>query len=256
MDAITSDLSIVEENLPPVLDPTAELPHLFDGTIRLYTSYLCPYAQRVWIVRNYKGLQDKIKLVPLALYNRPPWFATKVYTVNKVPVLEHNGKVIGESIDLMKYLDTKFEGPSLLPDDPAKKKLAEELFSYSDKFNGILYTSLRGIIPLEQAGSTLDYLENALKKLEEGPFLLGQFSLVDIAYVPFVERFQIQFSFAFNFDITAGRPKLAAWIQGMNEIRAYKQTKADPTKVVAFQSKQLHPNSTTKSHFTIDILKN
>lgn len=33
----------------------------------------------------------------------------------QVPALEHNGKVIGESLDLIKYVDINFEGPSLLP---------------------------------------------------------------------------------------------------------------------------------------------
>jgi len=36
---------------------------------------------------------------------------------------------------------------------------------------------------------------------------------VDIAYITFVERFQIFLSEAFKYDITAGRPKLAAWIE-------------------------------------------
>ncbi|KAH0634758.1 hypothetical protein KY284_037544 [Solanum tuberosum] len=41
-------------------------------------------------------------------------------------------KVIGESLDLVKYVDSNFEGPSLLPDDPEKRKFAEELIAYSD----------------------------------------------------------------------------------------------------------------------------
>jgi len=44
-----------------------------------------------------------------------------------VPSLEHNNQVKGESLDLVKYIDSNFEGPSLLPDDPAKKQFAEEL---------------------------------------------------------------------------------------------------------------------------------
>ncbi|GMI71357.1 hypothetical protein HRI_000805000 [Hibiscus trionum] len=79
-------------------------------------TYTCPFAQRVWwITKNFKGLQDKIKLVPLNLQNRHAWYKEKVYPANKVPSLEHNGKVMGESIDLIKYVDTNFEGPSLLP---------------------------------------------------------------------------------------------------------------------------------------------
>lgn len=34
----------------------------------------------------------------------------------QVPALEHNNRVMGESLDLIKYIDTNFEGPSLTPD--------------------------------------------------------------------------------------------------------------------------------------------
>jgi hypothetical protein len=33
----------------------------------------------------------------------------------QVPSLEHNNEVRGESLDLIKYIDTHFEGPSLFP---------------------------------------------------------------------------------------------------------------------------------------------
>ncbi|XVF76541.1 hypothetical protein PTKIN_Ptkin13bG0273900 [Pterospermum kingtungense] len=222
------------ELLPPPLDATAEQPPLFDGTTRLYTYYSCPFAQRVWITRNYKGLQDKIKLVPLNLQNRPAWYKEKVYPENKVPALEHNGKIIGESLDLIKYVDSNFEGPSLLPEDPDKKKFFEELLSYVDKFVGTVFTSFKGDATKE-AAPAFDYLENALKKFDDGPFLLGQFSLADITYIPFVERFQIFLSEVFKYDITAGRPKLAAWIEEVNKIDAYKQTKkTDPKELVEF----------------------
>ncbi|RHN79850.1 putative glutathione transferase [Medicago truncatula] len=136
---------------PPTLTSTSEQPPLFDGTtrlvpsptptlvllnlharvlilcifFRLYTSYSCPFAQRVWITRNYKGLQDQIQLVPFDLQNRPAWYKEKVYPENKVPSLEHNGKVLGESLDLIKYVDANFEGTPLFPNDPAKKELGE-----------------------------------------------------------------------------------------------------------------------------------
>ncbi|KAJ0476596.1 putative Thioredoxin-like superfamily, glutathione S-transferase L1/2/3 [Helianthus annuus] len=47
-------MASVKEVLPPVLDSTSQPPPLFDGTTRLYTNYQCPFAQRVWITRNYK----------------------------------------------------------------------------------------------------------------------------------------------------------------------------------------------------------
>ncbi|KAJ0044614.1 hypothetical protein Pint_06156 [Pistacia integerrima] len=236
----------VQEVLPAELGSSSDPPPIFDGTTRLYISYICPYAQRVWIARNCKGLQDKIKLVAIDLENRPAWYKEKVYPANKVPSLEHNNEVHGESLDLMKYIDKHFEGPSLLPDDPAKKDFTEELLSYSDSFNRAVIFSLKGDIT--EACAAFDYLENALSKFDDGPFFLGQFSLVDIAYAPFIERFEPLLLDVKKHDINTGRPKLAAWYQAMRKIEAYEQTLRDPVELVEVIKRKFMVNFLLSSH--------
>ncbi|XP_062092804.1 protein IN2-1 homolog B-like isoform X2 [Humulus lupulus] len=221
----------VQEVRTPALSSTSDPPKIFDGKTRLYIAYVCPYAQRVWITRNCKGLQEKIELVPLDLQDRPAWYKEKVYPSNKVPALEHNNEVIGESLDLIKYLDSHFEGPSLLPDDPAKKEFAEELLSNTDSFNKSVFSSFKGDV--NEAVSAFDLIETALSKFDDGPFFLGQFSLVDIAYVPFIERFQPFLSEVMKYDITAGRPNLKIWIEEMNNIEGYKPTRSDPKEIIS-----------------------
>ncbi|XP_049367957.1 glutathione S-transferase L1-like [Solanum verrucosum] len=197
---------------------------LFDGTTRLYINYQGPYSQRVWITRNFKGLQDRIKLVPIDLQNRPDWYKEKVYPTYKVSSLEDNNKATGESLDLVKYVDSNVEGPSLLPDDPEKQKFAEELIAYSDIiFVPIVYRSFANDAQTLAAGAQFDYLEKALHKFDDGPFFLCQF--IDITYATFIERFHIFMPEGFNYDITTGRPKLAKWILEMNKLDGYKQTK-------------------------------
>nr|ANH58213.1 glutathione S-transferase [Dracaena cambodiana] len=227
------------EVLPPILDATADPPSLFDGTTRLYISYICPFAQRTWIARNYKGLQEKIKLVPIDLQNRPAWYKEKVYSGNKVPSLEHNNAVKGESLDLIRYIDENFEGPKLFPDDPAKQEFAEELLSYSDAFNQVNFSAftVKGDVP-DEVGAAYDKLEEALAKFDDGPFFLGQFSLVDIAYAPFVERVQYFFSEVKNYDIASGRPRLTKWIEELNKVDAYTATKRDPQELVGAYKKK------------------
>ncbi|KAK1409533.1 hypothetical protein QVD17_36059 [Tagetes erecta] len=227
----TSMAASVQEDLPPALDSTSEPPSVFDGTTRLYISYTCPYAQRVWITRNCKGLQEKIKLVPIDLKNRPDWYKGKVYPANKVPALEHNNEVKGESLDLIKYIDANFEGPSLYPDDTIKQEFGEELLSYTDTFYKSVTTSFKGD-GVDDAAAAFDYIEKALSKFDDGPFFLGQFSLVDIAYAPFIERFQPYLLDAKNYDIKVGRPKLAAWIEEMNKNDDFNQTRRDPKELV------------------------
>ncbi|XP_057982952.1 glutathione S-transferase L3-like [Malania oleifera] len=229
--------SVQEEVLPPALDSTSQPPSLFDGTTRLYISYACTFAQRVWITRNYKELQDKIKLVPINLQNRPAWYKEKVYPENKVPSLEHNNKVIGESLHLIKYIDSNFEGPALLPHDSAKREFGEELLSYSDTFIKTVFGAFKGD-KVNEVGATFDYLENALSKFDDGPFFLGQFSLVDIAYVTFIESFQVFLSDVWKYDITSGRPKLGAWIEELNKIEAYTKTKVGLKEVVEHYKKR------------------
>ncbi|THU70088.1 hypothetical protein C4D60_Mb08t21380 [Musa balbisiana] len=256
--AAAATASFTKEVLPPTLDSTSEPPELFDGTTRLYISYICPYAQRTWIARNYKarrvvndkfysictlgeqGLQEKIKLVPIDLDNRPAWYKEKVYPANKVPSLEHNNEVKGESLDLIKYINKYFEGPELLPDDPAKQQFAEELLSYSDSFNKVMYTAMisKGDVG-DDFGAALDKLEDALLKFDDGPFFLGHFSLVDIAYAPFIERLQTFLKEVKNYDITEGRPKLILWIEELGKIDAYTHTKQDPQVLLARNKKRL-----------------
>ncbi|MED6208993.1 Glutathione S-transferase L3, variant 2 [Stylosanthes scabra] len=194
-------------------------------------SYTCPYAQRVWIARNYKGLQDKIELVPIDLLNKPAWYKEKVYPENKVPCLEHNGKVLGESLDLIKYLEANFQGPSLFPTDPAKREFGEQLVAYVDELCMNVYASFKGDT-VQQYSASFDYLDNALGRFDDGPFFLGQFSWVDVVYGPFIERFHIVFSEVYKNDITNGRPKLAPYIQELSKIDAYKPTKVDPKEFV------------------------
>ncbi|XP_019232693.1 PREDICTED: protein IN2-1 homolog B-like isoform X2 [Nicotiana attenuata] len=225
------------EVLPPALDSSSEPPAIFDGTPKLYISYTCPYAQRTWIARNYKGLQEKIKLVPIDLKNRPDWYKEKVYPANKVPSLEHNNEVKGESMDLIRYINSNFEGPSLFPDDPSKREFAEEMFSHFDSFYKAVISSFKEDT-VNDAIAAFDSIETALSKFVDGPFFLGTFSLVDIAYAPFIERFQPFLLDVKNFDIATGRSKLAAWIEEMNQIEAYTVTKRDPKELLESYKKR------------------
>ncbi|KAL5725338.1 glutathione transferase [Ranunculus cassubicifolius] len=250
----------LQEVLPPALNSSSDPPSLFDGTTRLYISYICPYAQRAWITRNCKGLHDKIKLVAIELGDRPAWYKEKLYPANKVPALEYKNQVKGESLDLIKYIDSEFEGPALFPDDPAKIEFAEELFSYTDTFNKDVTTAIK---ENGEVGAPFDFLEKALSKFDDGPFFLGQFSQVDIAFAPFTQRYRPLLLEVKEYDITAGRPKLASWfevrklclmkfldseleggtlnivLQELDKVEGYKQTKMDPSLLLGIMKKML-----------------
>ncbi|CAD6207768.1 unnamed protein product [Miscanthus lutarioriparius] len=205
-----------EEVLPPTLGSGSQPPNLFDGTTRLYISYICPYVQRVWIARNFKGLQDKIQLVAIDLQDKPAWFLEKVYPPGKVPVLEHNGNIIAESLDLLSYLDANFEGPKLFPrdQDPAKQAFADELIASSDSVIIALFRAGRAQAQGQGDDDISELLAPALDK-------------VDMVYAPFVERFKDFFAAVKHYDMTQARPKLKEWIEELNKIDAYAATWGD-----------------------------
>ncbi|CAI5940434.1 unnamed protein product [Closterium sp. NIES-64] len=208
-------------------------PALFDGTTRLYHYKACPFAQRAVIAVNYKGL-DFIERVEISLRSKPEWYTENVYPPGKVPAMEHAGKVVGESLDLLLLIDEWFgdKGPRIVPEDPALAAEASALVAACGDVMMAGYTALSqlyqtgGEAEVEAAmGSHLDSLEASLGKHQEnGPFFLGSFSYVDIAYLPFLERFNIAFEHFCHTDITKGRPNLQRWFEAAAAIQAYTDT--------------------------------
>ncbi|CAI5462160.1 unnamed protein product [Closterium sp. Yama58-4] len=208
-------------------------PALFDGTTRLYHYKACPFAQRAVIAVNYKGL-DFIERVEISLRSKPEWYTEKVYPPGKVPSMEHDGKVVGESLDLLLLIDEWFgdKGPRIVPKDPALAAEASALVAACGDLMMAGYSTLSqlyqtgGETEVEAAmGSHLDSIEASLGKHQaNGPFFLGSFSYVDIAYLPFLERFKIAFEHFCHTDITKGRPNLQRWFEAAATIQAYTDT--------------------------------
>ncbi|GJN22230.1 hypothetical protein PR202_gb09779 [Eleusine coracana subsp. coracana] len=89
------------------------------------------------------------------------------------------------------------------------------------------------------AVDALDKIDSSLSKFDDGPFFLGKLSLVDNAYVPFIDGFEIFLTEIKNYDITKGRVNIRRFIEeGMNMINAYTQTKQDPQLLLALTKKK------------------
>jgi glutathione S-transferase len=64
-----------------------------------------------------------------------------------VPSLEHDNEVRGESLDLIKYIDSNFDGPALLPEVPTTFRL---------QCSGTLATLQRFLVVSEQTEDVYD----------------------------------------------------------------------------------------------------
>lgn len=91
--------------------------------IKLYSYFRSSSSYRVRIALNLKGLEYETK--PVHLLNDggeqfKPEFS-KLNPSHRIPVIEHEGNVIAQSVAIMTYLDAQFSDHPLIPDEPLKK---------------------------------------------------------------------------------------------------------------------------------------
>jgi glutathione S-transferase len=201
---------------------------------------MCPYAQRTWVAIKYKGLDDKLESVEVDLQKKPEWYK-QVYPLGKVPSLEHNGKVTGESLDVLEYLDVHFDGPKLEPTSAEDQATVQKLIEFCDKE---LVPTGFGTVSMKDAGPQdykagmkpiLDPLEGQLEATEsagKGPYLVGEFSTADAAIAPFLWRFQFILENFRNLDSFEDHPRLAKYFKHVTSQPFFEATKADRNRML------------------------
>ncbi|KAI5068529.1 hypothetical protein GOP47_0016874 [Adiantum capillus-veneris] len=236
MEEIVEAGSRFKPSMAPLNSRSQPLPRT-NGKSRLYISLTCPYAQRVWIARNFKGLEN-VELIPINILDKPSWYMEKISSSGKVPALEHNNTVRFESLDLLIYLDENFTGPKLFPLGSSKREVTSELLKYIEVMNNNLFIALKNrSLSKSQldrlTGPIFDRLETSLERFQpEGPYFLGVISGVDFAYAPFIERYNIVIQEFFKYNMFEKRPRLSRWFNALNELDFYTITKPNPRVVL------------------------
>jgi maleylacetoacetate isomerase len=97
--------------------------------MRLYTYFRSSAAYRVRIALNLKGIG--VEYVPKHLLRSGGEHLFDDYlAVNPqglVPSLEHDGRVIGQSLAIVEYLDEIHPQPPLLPEDPGERAVVRSM---------------------------------------------------------------------------------------------------------------------------------
>lgn len=168
------------------------------SAIELYSFAACPYAQRTHITLLEKKLDFEI--IEIDLFNRPAWFST-ISPYGKVPVLRHAGITVHESSIINQYLDEVFPQPALMPESPALRAQARIWMDYCEtRFLPATHKLMseadnpdKRTANNEKLSEVLRHIEHeGLRKLGSGPWFFGpQFSLADIQFAPFFERFDM-----------------------------------------------------------------
>ncbi|MBM3514696.1 MAG: glutathione S-transferase family protein [Alphaproteobacteria bacterium] len=198
--------------------------------IELFSFQACPFAQRTRMALIEKGIG--FKLTEVDLVNKPVWFK-QLSPHGKVPLLQHNGELICESRIINEYLEEAFPTPALMPSSPLARARARIWADYCDTY---FLPSLFKVMsdrkhPDEQkksivaVGDRLRFMEHeGLRKLSGGPYWLGaEVSLVDLQYMPFMERLPC-YTTLWGVAIPDDCTRLRHWFDAMAARASHKNT--------------------------------
>lgn len=106
--------------------------------IVLHTDVLSPYGWAARHVAAEKGVSWRLKPVNVALPAH--W---KLHPFGKMPVLEHRGVVVYETLAIVHYIDRAFPGPAL---QPAEAVAQAEMLQWMSIVNGYMFPVMNGLI--------------------------------------------------------------------------------------------------------------
>ena len=175
----------------------------------------CPWVQRAAIVLRAKNVPYEITYIDRN--KRPDWFLA-VSPHSKVPVLLIDGKdALFESNAIAEYLDETV-APRLHPADPIARARNRAWTDYVPTFASAISNTAYSDTEEEFAtraakiADPFSKLDEALSKRgNDGPYFNGrEFSLVDCAYAPFLQRYTFMDRLK-PIGATEKFPRLAAW---------------------------------------------
>jgi glutathione S-transferase len=194
-------------------------------SITLYHDVPSTNSDRVKIALAEKGLSWEGVRISLAKREQKNPEFLKLNPYGKIPVLVEDGKILFESCIINEYLDEKYPEPPLMPKDHWARGRARILVDYAINYLHEPYWALRGEIMMkkneaerdqkiieERRAELLHKLEYLELELGDKPYMLGEFSLVDIDIFPRFPRME-----SFGVIPSSSLPRLSAWYERMKQ---------------------------------------
>lgn len=160
---------------------------------------LSSWSLRPWLVLKKTGIS--FKEIKIQLDTEKTSFEIKKYsTAGKVPILIHNNLTITDSMAICEYLHEVFPNKKLWPDSIEDRALARsyaaEMHSSFQSIRNQLSMDIRLKMKINHLlPSTISeikrvlFIWNSCLEKSKGPFLFGEFGIVDAFYAPIVLRF-------------------------------------------------------------------
>ena len=171
------------------------------------------WSLRPWLLLRQAGIPFREHYLPIG---GPQWHAeiTQRSPSGRVPVLEHGGIRVWDSLAICEYLAERFPEKRLWPDDTATRaearSISAEMHSGFQALRQNMFMNIRRSRPgVGRTPETLQDIERIVAIWNScrarfgagGPFLFGRFSIADAMYAPVALRFR---TYAVNPDGAAG----------------------------------------------------
>lgn len=217
-----------------------------DVRVTLYrdTAAWCPYCQKTWMMLEEKRIPFRVEKVPMNCYGSKPRSFLEINPRGLLPAMKLDGEVVTDSQRIMMTLEAVFDGPehaspgymqlSEINADDALRSKAESLLRLERQLFSAWFTWwLRpgdgaGMANKREFEDTLARVEDALGA-SGGPFFLGdRLSIVDLAFVPFLERMCASLAYWKAFVLRGGAyPNVDAWFHALEQRDSYLATQGD-----------------------------
>ena len=176
------------------------------------------------MVLHEKGIDFEVHEVDLS--NKSEEFLS-VSPYGKVPVLSINGTSLYESNIVNEYLEEVYDSPRLMPENPQERALVRSWMAFADDYffpsiSRVRMGLQRGYSEneiQEAKGKLYDALSRLEHQLESREYLVGEYTLADIAHAGNFHRLQV---LANSGEVSLERyPSVMTWIERVESRESY-----------------------------------
>ncbi|MGA7327697.1 MAG: glutathione S-transferase family protein [Rhodomicrobium sp.] len=203
----------------------------------LYAMSGSPYARRVWLALEYKGLPYELKALSFDAgdFEKPEFRA--LTPRRRVPVMADDGFVLYESAAIVEYLEDKSpQEPHLFSTDIHQRALQRRMVREADQyFSAGLEHLVEAVLFTPKERISLERIETACAEIRKesafweaaiiDDYLAGALSAVDLTLYPqiaLIRRIAQRNPDIVSFELP--EPKMAAWMARMDALPIVRRT--------------------------------
>jgi glutathione S-transferase len=207
----------------------------------VYGSAMSTYVWSARLALAEKGVTHELVEVPFGAHREEPHLSRQPFA--KMPAFEHDGFALYETQAIVRYVDERFAGTPLQPEDVHEWSRMNQIIGLVDAyagpsisgtilFNRILVPRILGGSPDEAAiAAALPRARLCLSEIdrlmEDHRFLTGDHvSLADLMVVPLLYYFG---NLPDGWGPMAEHPKLQTWVRHMETRQSFQVTKPPPS---------------------------